>query len=52
MKQGQIEQSSADEMRMYMLNMSAARDVEGNVSMIQQFDRMMDRAINGLGRVA
>ena len=51
-KQGQIEQSSADEMRMYMLNMSAARDVEGNVSMIQQFDRMMDRAINGLGRVA
>ncbi len=47
-----IEESAADEINALMRMTSAARDVEGNISMIQAHDRLMDRAINGLGRVA
>ena len=46
-----IEDSAADEIKMYLRMTAAARDVETNVTMIQQHDRMMDRAV-GLGRVA
>jgi flagellar basal-body rod protein FlgF len=46
------EESAADEIRMLMAMTSAGRDVESNVSLIQAHDKMMDRAINGLGRVA
>jgi flagellar basal-body rod protein FlgG len=51
-RQRSYEDSSADEVRTLMQMTSAGRDVESNVSLIQQHDRMMDRAINGLGRVA
>jgi flagellar basal-body rod protein FlgF len=47
-----IEESASDEINALMRMTSAARDVEGNISMIQAHDRLMDRAINGLGRVA
>jgi flagellar basal-body rod protein FlgG len=50
--QRQVEDSSADEVKMLLRMTAAGRDVESNVSLIQQHDRMMDRAINGLGRVA
>ena len=49
-KQFSVEDSSADEIVSLMRMTTAARDVEGNVSMIQAHDRLMDRAINGLGR--
>jgi flagellar basal-body rod protein FlgG len=51
-RQGVYEDSSAEEVKMLMRMTDAGRDVESNVSMIQQHDKMMDRAINGLGRVA
>jgi flagellar basal body rod protein FlgG len=51
-RQFNVEDSSADEIVSLMRMSSAARDVEGNVSMIQAHDRLMDRAINGLGRVS
>jgi flagellar basal-body rod protein FlgF len=47
-----IEESASDEINALIRMTSAARDVEGNISMIQAHDRLMDRAINGLGRVA
>jgi flagellar basal body rod protein FlgG len=50
--QYQTEDSAADEIKTMLQMTSAGRDVESNASMIQQHDRMMDRAINGLGRVA
>lgn len=50
--QSAIEESAADEVNALIRMTSAARDVEGNISMIQAHDRLMDRAINGLGRVA
>jgi flagellar basal body rod protein FlgG len=52
MHQFSYEDSAADEVKTLMRMTSAGRDVESNVALIQQHDRMMDRAINGLGRVA
>mgnify|MGYP000676646780 CR=1 FL=1 len=51
-RQFAVEDSSADEIKTLMQMTSAGREVEANVSLIQQHDRMMDRAINTLGRVA
>jgi flagellar basal body rod protein FlgG len=51
-RQGYVEQSSVDEIRTIMAITAASRDFESNIGMIQQTDRMMDRAINQLGRVA
>ena len=51
-KQGAIEDSAADEVSMLMRMTNAARDVETNAGLITAQDRLMDRAINTLGRVA
>jgi flagellar basal body rod protein FlgG len=51
LRQGAYEDSAADEIAMIMQITSSSRDVDANVSMIQQHDRLMDRAINVLGRV-
>lgn len=51
-KQSTVEESGVSEIRSLMSITAAGRDVEGNISMIQQHDRLMDRAINSLGRVA
>ncbi len=51
LKQGYVEASGVDEIRMMMQITGASRDVEANIGMIQQADRLMDRAINQLGRV-
>jgi len=51
LKQGYVEASGVDEIAMMMQITGASREVEANISMIQQADRLMDRAINQLGRV-
>lgn len=51
-RQGYVEQSSADEIRALLAVTSAAREVDSNIGMIQQQDRMLDRAINTLGRIS
>lgn len=51
-RQGTVEQSVVDPLRAMMEISSAAREVESSVSVLQYTDRMLDRAINGLGRVA
>lgn len=50
-KQFAIEESSVDEVAAIMRMTSASRDVEANTSMIREHDRLLDRAINTLGRV-
>lgn len=52
LRQGYIEQSAVDQIRALMDVTSAGRDVEANIAMIRAQDRMMDRAINSLGRIA
>jgi flagellar basal-body rod protein FlgG len=52
LRQFAYEDSAADEVRSLMQMTSASREVDSNVAMIQQHDRMMDRAINVLGRVS
>lgn len=51
LKQGAVEQSTVDEVRTLLDVTNATRDVEWNAAMIQQHDRLLDRAINTLGRV-
>lgn len=51
-KQGVLEDSGVDEIRALMQLQSASRDVDANIAVIQQQDRMLDRAINTLGRVS
>lgn len=51
LRQGYVEQSGVDEIKALLGATSAARDVETNIGMMQQQDRMLDRAINALGRV-
>lgn len=50
-KQGEVEGSAVDEIRALMRVQSAAGDARSNLAMIQYHDRLMDRAINRLGRV-
>jgi flagellar basal-body rod protein FlgF len=50
-EQGSLEQSAVDEIGAMMQISAAARSVDSNTTMIRYADRMMDRAINGLGRV-
>lgn len=52
LKQGHLEMSGVDEFRSLMAASAAAREIETNIGMIQSQDRMMERAINSLGRVA
>ncbi len=51
-RQGALEQSTVDPLSATMQITSAAREFESNITMMQQGNRMLDRAINGLGRVA
>ncbi|MGP1272261.1 MAG: flagellar hook-basal body protein [Phycisphaerales bacterium] len=48
--QGEVEGSAVDEIRELMRVQSAAGDARSNLAMIQYHDRLMDRAINRLGR--
>lgn len=52
LKQNHLEQSGVDEFRALMQVSAAAREVETNIGMIQSQDRMIERAISSLGRVA
>ncbi len=49
--QGALEQANVDPIQATMAVSKAAGAVASNVSMIRAFDQLMDRAINGLGRV-
>lgn len=51
-KQGMLEGSSVDPIRAMLGVTEAGRDVEANLGMIASHDRLTERAINGLGRVA
>lgn len=51
-RQGFLERSSTDPFRAMMATTSAGREFETNMQMIAQHDRLMDRAINTLGRVS
>lgn len=46
-----VERSAVDEIRTVMQVTAAGRDVDANMSLIAQHDRLSDRAINTLGRV-
>jgi len=46
------EDSAADEIKTLMSMTSASREVDANVALMQQHDKMMERAINSLGRTA
>lgn len=50
--QGQLESAAVDPIRAINAIAAAARAAESNNGMINYHDRMMDRAINGLGRMA
>ncbi|MEO1717930.1 MAG: flagellar hook-basal body protein, partial [Planctomycetota bacterium] len=51
-KQGEVEASAVDEIRALMQVQAAAGDARSNLAMIDYHDRLMDRAINRLGRVS
>lgn len=51
-KQGELESSAVDEIRALMQVQAAAGDARSNLAMIDYHDRLMDRAINRLGRTA
>lgn len=50
-RQFALEESGVDEVMAIMDISKAARDADANVAMIQHTDRLLDRAINVLGRV-
>jgi len=50
--QNAVEESSADPIAMLMGITDAGRAVESNMQMVSNYDRMMDRAINTVGRVS
>ena len=51
-RQAQVEESGVDEVRALMAVTDASREVDANVALIQQHDKMMERAIQSLGRTA
>lgn len=51
-RQGQLEGAAVDPIMAMLAVMNARGDADRNLSMIRHHDRLMDRAINGLGRVA
>jgi len=51
-RQGFIERSGTDPFRAMMATTSAGREFETNMQLIAQQDRLMERAINTLGRTA
>lgn len=52
LRQGSLEQSGVNEITTIMSMTAASRDVDANMSLISQHDRLTERAINTLGRVA
>jgi flagellar basal body rod protein FlgG len=48
--QAHVEESGVDEIEALMAVTNAGREVDSNVAMIQQHDRLMERAIQSLGR--
>ncbi len=52
LRQAQVEESGVDEVKALMAVTDAGREVDANVALIQQHDRMMERAIQSLGRTA
>lgn len=51
-RQYEIEQSAVDPINAMMQVTDAGRDAERSAGLISNFDRMMERAINGLGRTS
>jgi flagellar basal-body rod protein FlgF len=51
-RQGMVEESSVDPIAAMLGVTEAGRAAEANLAMIRNHDRVMDRAINSLGRVA
>ena len=51
-RQGYLESSATSDIKMMMDIQSAANDFGTNIAMIRNFDTLMERAINRLGRVA
>ncbi|GIK18513.1 MAG: flagellar hook basal-body protein [Leptolyngbya sp. PLA2] len=50
--QGSVEESSVDEIRVLMQIQDAAQAAQANIGLMTYHDRIMDQAINRLGRVA
>ncbi len=50
--QGAIEESAVNEIKTLLDLQAAAREVDTNIWLMQQHDRLMERAIVGIGRVA
>lgn len=50
-RQFAVEDSGVDEITALMQMQGASREVDANVALIQQHDKLMERAIAGLGRV-
>lgn len=51
-RQGALEQSTVDPLSATMQITSAAREFESNITMMQMGNKMLDRAVNGLGRMS
>lgn len=51
-RQGVLEQGAVDQIQAMMAMTGAARDAQANLGMVTYHDRVMERAINGLGRVS
>jgi flagellar basal-body rod protein FlgF len=52
LRQYEVEQSAVDPIEAMMHVTDAGRDAERSAGLISNFDRMMERAINGLGRTS
>jgi flagellar basal-body rod protein FlgF len=50
-RQGMLESSGVSEIKTLMDLTSASREVDANISMIQAHDKLVERAINSLGRM-
>jgi flagellar basal body rod protein FlgG len=51
-RQNAVEESSVNELRTLLDMTSASREIDAHVALMQSHDKMMERAINGLGRVS
>lgn len=51
-RQGALEQSTVDPLSATMQITAAARAFESNITMMQMGNKMLDRAVNGLGRMS
>ncbi len=51
-RQGALEESGVDEVRALMQMTSASREVDANVDMMRAHDRLLERAIQSLGRIS